>query len=397
MAVPIKQAFRSGGLGLAAFLSVTLAQGQAIRLTGRVLDQANLKPVPGALVRLSTRADAADTTGPDGRFSIIRSGTGLRAGVPAASFTPLLPYLGRDVSGRWRPWAVRLPSRSAGPALGKPGADRLDISVPGLRPRSLDLASPAQDLGDVVLAYPEGRLGVGAPPIYGAIPLFDGTRRSLDAEWQHWMGTYRLKNGLGPTPITWTLVEDPVDSGMTVRTCCRTQWGDEDLVTKRKFRDFQAHIEFNLVSAPRVGGTHPGPANSGVYLQSLYEIQVRDDYGKATLGNHDAGAILNEFAAPVNLCKPRGQWQAYDITFRAARFDAQGRRIQKAKLTLHWNGVRVHTNRETANEHAVGISSDPLSDGPKGLKLQSEGHDVRFRNVWVKELDLEAGNTDLYY
>lgn len=116
------------------------------------------------------------------------------------------------------------------------------------------------------------------------------------------------------------------------------------------------------------------------------------------LGNHDAGSILNEFAAPVNLNlnRDRGRWQAYDITFREARFK-NGVRSEKARLTLYWNGKLVHRDKETANEHNVGVSSDPLTDDPRGLKLQSEGHDVRFRNVWIKPLDLAAPSTDLGY
>jgi hypothetical protein len=193
--------------------------------------------------------------------------------------------------------------------------------------------------------------------------------------------------------LAWKFVGDPVDSGMAMQTCCRAQWGDEDLVTKRKFRDFQLHVEFNLV-APRAGTTDP--ANSGVYLQSLYEIQIKDDYGLAKLGSHDMAGILNETAAPANLCRPKGKWQAYDITFRAARFQG-GTRTEKARVTLYWNGKLVHKDKETANEHSTGISSDSLSDGPHGLKLQSEGHDVRFRNVWIKELDLEAPTSDVGY
>jgi hypothetical protein len=183
---------------------------------------------------------------------------------------------------------------------------------------------------------------------------------------------------------------------MTMRTCCRVQWGDEDLVTKRKFKDYQLHVEFNLVSPPRVGGGNPGPANSGIYLQSLYEIQIKDDFGKAVLGDHDEGAILNEFAAPKNEGRPRGAWQAYDITYRAARFTG-GTRSEKARLTLFWNGKLVHEDKQTANEHAVGISSDSLTEAPRGLKLQNEGHDVRFRNVWIKELDLKTPDTRAGY
>jgi hypothetical protein len=35
-----------------------------------------------------------------------------------------------------------------------------------------------------------------------------------------------------------------------------------------------------------------------------------------------------------------------------------------------------------------------ITDTPGGLKLQAEGHDVRYRNAWIKELNLERPNTD---
>lgn len=422
----------SGNTLVALLVLAALARSQDINLRGRVLDRAGLKPVAGAVVRLQSRPEAADTTGTDGRFSIVRAATVILPDPrphPGQQVRPRLhlqtrPYFrpdpatapgsqaevpARDATGALNPgsWTFSflrprdLSPHQSGPAPGIPAAkstsaDGLDVSKPGLITRSVHVAEYDRDLGDIVLEYPPRKLGVGAPPIYGSIPLFDGTRQTLDAEWEHWMGTYRIRNNLGPTPITWTLLPDPVDDGLTMRTCCRYQWGDEDLVTRRRFRDFQVHLEFNLVSPPRTGTTAPGPANSGVYLQSLYEIQIKDDYGLEPLGDHDAGAILNEFAAPKNLGLPRGRWQAYDITFRAARF-RDGKRVEKARLTMYWNGTLVHQDRETANEHNTGVSSDSLSDGPKGFKLQSEGHDVRFRNVWIKELDLAAPSTDVGY
>ncbi|MDB5104156.1 MAG: hypothetical protein JWP91_1845 [Fibrobacteres bacterium] len=402
------------------------AQGTLIQ--GRVLERAALKPVPGASVRLTGRPGFTAVTDAKGVFKIASPASAVRVPGPLREF-PTLPgrrtfipegdggyrwfdpsgmrdASGRSLSGHFvPPLAAGLsPTPSPAPAYASaraPAAGKTSSAVPGplevacagLVTRQVPVDADTVDLGDIVLEYPPRKFDIGVKPIYGAIPLFDGSRASMDSEWEHWMGTYRLKNALGPVPIVWEFLEDPVDSGMTMRTCCRIQWGDEDLVTKRKFRDFQLHVEFNPVSAPRTGAG-AGPANSGVYLQSLYEIQIKDDLGLVPLGNHDAGGILNEFAAPENLCRPRGQWQAYDITFRAARFK-NGARSEKARLTMYWNGKLVHKDKETANEHNTGVSSDSLVDEPKGLKLQSEGHDVRFRNVWIKELDLTAPNTDL--
>jgi hypothetical protein len=408
------------GLACALAAAATLAwsaapvQAQGLSLKGRVLDRAVRKPVPGATVRLISRTGPAAMTDDQGRFALDADVSAARVPPPLGELpTPpgrrtISPVPAWEASGAWRDAAGRI--RAWGlPALGVksgPGtngspaalakaaaAESLEIACPGLVTRRVPIARDTADLGDIVLDYPPRRFDVGVKPIYGSVVLFDGTRARMDAEWEMWMGTYRKANGLGPTPLAWKFVADPVDSGMAMQTCCRAQWGDEDLVTKRKFRDFQLHVEFNLV-APRAGTTDP--ANSGVYLQSLYEIQIKDDYGLAKLGSHDMAGILNETAAPANLCRPKGKWQAYDITFRAARFQG-GTRTEKARVTLYWNGKLVHKDKETANEHSTGISSDSLSDGPHGLKLQSEGHDVRFRNVWIKELDLEAPTSDVGY
>jgi hypothetical protein len=381
------------------------AGAQAILIQGRVLERANLEPVPGASIRIPGRTGLAAITDGKGLFTLSAPTSAVREPRTrdvAGKGEPPTPPGRRNSAPLWSPDGSHdaagraFESGTAGSpreALAKAAAATVEITCAGLVTRQVPAAKDTLDLGDIVLEYPPRKFDLGVKPIYGAIPLFDGTRAKLDAEWEHWMGSYRLKNGLGPTPIVWKMVPDPVDTGMTMQTCCRAQWGDEDLVTKRKFRDFQLHVEFNLV-ASRAGTTDP--ANSGVYIQSLYEIQIRDDYGKAVLGNHDAGSILNETAAPVNLGRPKGQWQAYDITYRAARFK-DGARSEKARLTLYWNGKLVHKDKETANEHNVGISSDSLTDAPRGLKLQSEGHDVRFRNVWLKPLELAAPNTDLGY
>jgi hypothetical protein len=398
--------FGSRAIVTAMLLGAAGASAQTgVSVRGRILERAALKPVPGAVVRLQGMAAVTDANGVfkiAGNVSAVRDPGPLRE-VPThsgrrttLSENPswLDPASGRNAAGRV-PGEAPTRSLIASPAAKASASRILEAACPGLVTRRVDVPADSADLGDIVLEYPPRQFDVGAPPIYGAVTLFDGKRATLDAEWEHWMGTYRIKNGLGPTPIAWEFLPDPVDPGMTMRTCCSIQWGDADLVTRRRFKDFQLHVEFNLVSAPRTGAG-AGPANSGVYLQSFYEIQIKDDYGLTPLGNHDAGGILNESAAPENLSRPRGQWQAYDITFRAARFK-NGARSEKARLTLYWNGKLTHRDKETANEHAYGVSSDSLVDAPKGLKLQSEGHDVRFRNVWLKELDLVSPNTDIGY
>ena len=231
-------------------------------------------------------------------------------------------------------------------------------------------------------------IGVGAKPIAGAEVIIDGSRAMLDEKWTYWEGP-RFASAL---PIKWKIVEDPVDKGTTVSTfdpaAAGGKYGAADIVTKKAYRDFRLHIEFLI--------TKPG-GNSGVYLQNRYEIQVLD----GDTGAHGMAAVINETAAPFDAYNGTGKWNAYDIVFRAARFK-DGKRVEKAMLTMYFNGKKVHANQginqvwggpnsgiDGGNDGGKGIT-----DTPGGLKLQAEGHDVRYRNAWIQELDLKEAKTD---
>lgn len=231
-------------------------------------------------------------------------------------------------------------------------------------------------------------IGVGARPGPGAEVILDGSRGLLDAKWTYWEGP-RFGSSL---PIKWQIVEDPVDGGTAVQSsdpaAAGGKYGAADIITKQEYRDFRLHVEF-LVNNP--GG------NSGVYLQNRYEIQICD--GDKT--KHGMGAVINETESPYHLYSGLGQWNAYDIVFRAARFEG-GKRVTPAMVTMYFNGVKVHHN-QLINQVWGGPNSglDGGNDGGRGitdvpgpLKLQAEGHDVRYRNVWIKPLELTAADTD---
>ena len=71
-------------------------------------------------------------------------------------------------------------------------------------------------------------------------------------------------------------------------------------------------------------------------------------------------------------------------------------------VTNYFNGIKVYTNVainkvwggsysgiDGGNKDGFGIT-----DTPGGIKLQAEGHDVFYRNIWIEELTLEAADTD---
>jgi hypothetical protein len=233
-----------------------------------------------------------------------------------------------------------------------------------------------------------GDVGTGARPTPGAEVLIDGTRKTLDDKWTYWEGP-GFKSSL---PIKWKIVEDPVDKGTVVMTddpaAAGGRYGAADIVTKKAYRDFRLHIEF-LVMKP--GG------NSGVYLQNRYEIQVFD--GDKT--KHGMGAVINESDSPYHAYKGIGKWNSYDINFRAARFK-DGKLSERPLVTMYFNGIKVHTNQPISqvwggpNSGIDGGNNGGkgITDVPGGLKLQCEGHDVRYRNAWIKEVDLKKPDTD---
>jgi Domain of Unknown Function (DUF1080) len=232
------------------------------------------------------------------------------------------------------------------------------------------------------------QVGVGTKAIKGAKMYFDGSRKSLDKNWTYWNGP-RLAASL---PIKWAIVKDPVDKGTAMNSndpaAAGGKYGSADVVTKQAFRDFRLHVEFFISEK---GG------NSGVYLQNRYEIQVLD--GDST--SHGMAAVINESKSPYYAYNGVGKWNAYDITFRAARF-TDGKLSEKALVTVYFNGKKVHVNQriqqvwggpnsgiDGGNEGGKGIT-----DIPGGLKLQAEGHNVLYRNIWIKALDLKEANTD---
>lgn len=169
--------------------------------------------------------------------------------------------------------------------------------------------------------------------------------------------------------------------------------GSGDLSTTTAFGDARIHIEW--LSPP--GGKGQMAGNSGVYLQGKYELQVLGTTaGIQPPAINEAGAIYNIKAADRNASTGPGQWQAYDIWFKAPRFDADGTKTSDARATVYWNGVLIHD--DVAIAHPTG-SSQQLGEAPGDgldvqigpLVLQDHVSDaqgpVRYRNAWIAPLE----------
>ncbi len=201
------------------------------------------------------------------------------------------------------------------------------------------------------------------PPPPGAVVLFDGTDLSY---WTNNKGA----------PAAWTVR----DGYMEVKKKAGS------IRTKLEFGDCLLHVEW---ATPKVvSGKSQGRGNSGVFLMGKYEVQVLDSIDNPTYADGMAASIYGQFPPSVNASRPPGEWQTYDITFSRPRFDASGSLNQPATMTVYHNGILVHDKMEltgpTAHKKRPAYTEHP---DRLPIVLQDHGNPVRFRNIWIKDLE----------
>lgn len=201
--------------------------------------------------------------------------------------------------------------------------------------------------------------GQPAAPPSDAVVLFDGS--NLD-KWEK----------VGGGSAAWRVADGAAE----------VVPGAGNIRTRQSFGDAQIHVEFR---SPTDGGEGQGRGNSGVYIQSKYEVQVLDSYKNDTYPDGQCGAVYGQHIPLVNVCRAPGEWQTYDIVFRSAVFNAKGERTAKARVTVFHNGVLIQDNVEiNGPTGAAAVTVETPGDGP--IMLQEHGNKVQYRNVWVREL-----------
>ncbi len=167
--------------------------------------------------------------------------------------------------------------------------------------------------------------------------------------------------------------------------CMECVPGSGYIRTLQCFGDCQLHVEW---AAPTPGkGEGQGRGNSGVFLGlDRYEIQVLDSYENKTYADGSAGSIYNQYPPLVNASRPPGQWQFYDVIWTSPRFNADGKLLSPARVTVFHNGVLVQNNVELTGP-TTWLTRPPYSAHPEKLPIsfQDHGNPVRFRNIWVRE------------
>ncbi len=182
----------------------------------------------------------------------------------------------------------------------------------------------------------------GAAPPAGAMVLFDG--KSADA-----------------------FVGGAMTDDQLLKSNCHS---------KELFGDHSLHLEFRTPFKPLARGQQRG--NSGVYVQSRYEIQVLDSFGLEGQ-NNECGGIYKVAEPRVNMCYPPLTWQTYDIDFTAARYEGD-KKVTNARVTVRHNGVVIMGDLELPHDTPGRLKEGPA---PAPLFLQGHGNPVVYRNIWA--------------
>ncbi len=206
--------------------------------------------------------------------------------------------------------------------------------------------------------------GKGVPS--DALVLFDGT--SLD-NWIHVADSSAAK---------WHLNED---GSMTVNDKTGS------IQTKQNFGSVQLHVEWKSPSEVEREGQNR--ANSGVFFQNRYEVQILDNNDNDTYVNGQVGSIYKQSVPLAMASMPTGEWNTYDIIFHAPEFDEAGEKTKSAQITVIHNGVLVQDDYELkGTTEYIGWPKN-IAHGKAPIQLQDhkDNSRVSYRNIWVRELD----------
>lgn len=213
---------------------------------------------------------------------------------------------------------------------------------------------------------------VSNQPPDGYIALFNG--QDLDG----WFG-----HGTQDPRVLWAMSPEELEAHKdSTRADIREHWWVENgelvndgeglyLTTNEDYGDFELTLEYRTV---------PG-ADSGIYLRGVPQVQIWDtteEGGKWDLGaDKGSGGLWNNSpGAPgkdplVHMDKPFGEWNSFRI------------RMVGERVTVWMNDTLVVDN--AVMENYFDRSIPVFERGP--IQLQTHGGEIRWRNVFLKELD----------
>ena len=165
--------------------------------------------------------------------------------------------------------------------------------------------------------------------------------------------------------------------------------GKGNIQTKQSFGSIQLHIEWKS-PVERMGSSQT-MGNSGVFLQSKYEVQILNADNNSTYVNGMASSVYKQHVPLVNPANKSGQWQVYDIIYTAPTFsELNNALLEPAKITVLWNGVVVQNN--VTIQGATKYIGPPSYEAHGKLPIILQDHNdgfaptVQYRNIWVRGL-----------
>src|SRR4051812_18178899 len=242
---------------------------------------------------------------------------------------------------------------------------QIQDSIKGIGPRATEYYSPEPPVVTPGASY-------GMPPS-DAVVLFDG--KNLN----EWVDAKDTTQG-----AKWTLS----DGSFTVNK----QAGD--IQTKRKFTDYQLHIEYRI--PVNITGSGQARGNSGIFLAAVpgsvpggYELQVLDNYNNKTYVNGQVGSFYKQSVPLANACRKPGEWQTYDVIWTAPRFNDHGVLQSLARGTVFHNGVLVQNNTYLLGDTPYIGQPTYHKHGAAPIRLQAHGdksEPISYRNIWLRVL-----------
>lgn len=198
----------------------------------------------------------------------------------------------------------------------------------------------------------------------------------------------------------WSLATD-VQASLTEKNVFRIKSGKgvlinqptenlrENLFTQLAHGDLDIEFDFMMAKG----------SNSGIYLQSRYEVQLLDSWGVLQPQSGDMGGIYERWdeskptgqkgydghAPRQNVSRAPGLWQHLKISFQAPRFEGDKKTANAKILSVELNGVLVQENVELSGPTRAALADDEKPAAP--LMIQGDHGPIAFRNMVISNFN----------